>query len=146
MKKSILHSSRGMTLMELLVVVVIIGLLAAISVPSYRAYTVRTHRAAARACLAEYAQYMERYYTSNMTYAGAEDTVLGCATEGGLDRHYELEILDFAQRTYTLGATPIGAQADKDAACGTLTMRENGLRAAGPDGNNSSADLLKKCW
>ena len=141
-----LRSNRGVTLMELMVVMTIVGVLASIAVPTYRQYAVRTHRAAARACLSEYAQFMERYYTSNLTYDGAEDTVLGCATEGGLDQQYQFSVPAFTQRTYTLQAEPINAQAAKDQACAILTLQENGTRGAGPSGDDSSAAILAQCW
>jgi type IV pilus assembly protein PilE len=131
----------GFTLVELMIVVVIIAILAGIAVPSYRAYVVRGHRAAAKACMSEYTQYMERWYTTRMTYVGAAPT-LGCATESGLDTRYTLSAAVVAptQRTYTVTATPIGAQLASDTKCGTLTVDQTGART------KSGTGTLAECW
>ena len=137
--KTSMRFSRGMTLIELLVVTIIVAILTAIAVPSYRSHTVRTHRAAARACLSEAAQFMERYYTSNMTYVGAT-IALGCETESDLDDRYTITVGDLAQRTYTLTPAPVGTQASHDTQCGTLSLAEDGTRGATGSGG------LAKCW
>ena len=137
-----LRFSRGVTLMELMVVVAIVGILAAIAVPTYRTYMVRTHRAAARACMAESAQFMERFYTSNLSYDDAV-IALGCQTDSKLDDHYTISVGDLGQRTYTISAVPQGSQAAQDADCGTLTLNEAGGRTA--NGGIDAAVLLK-CW
>jgi type IV pilus assembly protein PilE len=131
--------SAGFSLIELLIVLTIVGILTAIAVPSYTSYVVRTQRAAARACLSEAAQFMERYYTSNLTYVAA-DIVLGCETEGGLDTKYTFSAGTPTQRTYTLTATPVGKQATRDAACGTLGLTHIGTRTVSGSGG------LAKCW
>ena len=130
----------GVTLVELLIVVTIVAILAAIAIPSYTAYTVRTHRAAARACLSEAAQFMERSYTSNLTYVLPAALALGCETEGGLNNHYTISEGVPTQRTYTLTATPTGAQATRDTACGTLGLTHIGTRTVSGSGG------LAKCW
>jgi type IV pilus assembly protein PilE len=139
--QNLLRKSRGITLIELMVVVAIVALLAAIAVPTYRSYMVRTHRAAARACLSEAAQFMERYYTSNLTYVDAEIT-LNCETESGLNQHYVFAVADATQREYTLSATPQNSQADRDGFCATLTLEADGTRGAG----DNSAEALARCW
>jgi type IV pilus assembly protein PilE len=131
----------GITLLELLTVMTIVGILSAIAIPSYLSYTVRTHRSAAKACLSEYAQFMERYYTSNLTYVGAAPNP-GCSTDSGLDERYAFTTLPPAptQRTYTVTATPVGTQATRDAKCGTLTIDESDVRTASGSGG------VAACW
>lgn len=133
------RNSRGFTLIELMITVVIISILAAIAIPSYTAYVVRTHRTAAKACMLEFAQSMERYYTTNMTYDGA-DPSLGCTTDGGIDTKYTFAVDTPSARRYTITATPIGAQLARDTDCGTLTLNEAGERT------NSGSAALEKCW
>lgn len=137
----------GFTLIELMIVVTIVGILAAIAVPAYTSYTTRTHRAAARACMSEASQFMERYYTTtaNLSYEGATlyngaDPVLNCQTEGGLNTWYTLSVDTLAPKTYRLVATPIGAQATRDAACGALTLDHTG------DRDRSGTGDLDQCW
>ena len=82
--KKIFH--RGFTLVELMIVVAIVGILAAIAYPSYTQHVLKTHRRAAQACLLELAQWMERYYTSKMTYAGASLPNTSCRNDLTADR------------------------------------------------------------
>ena len=136
-----LRRTAGVTLIELMVVVIIIGILTAIAVPAYSRYVMRSNRAAARACLTEYAQYMERFYTTNLTYVVDEDPVLGCAREAGLDQYYTFDLdPNPTQRTFTARAVPIGAQEERDGQCGTLTLNETGLRT------KSGTGSLDDCW
>jgi len=55
-------SSRGMSIVELMIVVVIIGILAAISVVSYRRYVARARLSEATAMLAEFAAKEQLYF------------------------------------------------------------------------------------
>lgn len=125
----------GVTLIELMVTTAIVAILAAIAYPSYQRYTARTHRNAAQACLSQYAQFMERYYTTNLTYVGAVPD-MGCRNESNMDRHYRFELADAQARSFRVTATPLGAQAAIDTECGTLGLDQSGARTP----NNNT------CW
>jgi type IV pilus assembly protein PilE len=137
------RKSAGMSLIELLTVVSIVGILAAIALPSYTNYVMKTNRAAARACMSEASQFMERFYTTNMTYVGADAVLtIGCATESALNTRYTIDLSPAStQRTYTIRATPIGAQATRDTECGVLTLNQAGLRTEG-----GTATSTTPCW
>lgn len=142
----------GFTLIELMVVVAIIAILAAIAVPSYMSYVTRTNRSAGEACLSQYASYMERYYTTNLRYdqdsagtanpaTGAAPTlVLDCAGASQTGNSYGYSTSNVTATTYTLTATPKGAQLARDAQCATLTLDQTGTRT------KSGTGTLAQCW
>lgn len=123
----------GFTLIELMVVVAIIAIIASIAYPSYTDYVVRSRRAAGAACMMEMAQFMERYYTTNMGYTGATlPNNLACAQETA--RHYGYALSGaVSATTFVLQAAPIGAQATNDTECGTLSINQASVK--GVSGN-----------
>ena len=128
-----MNKQQGFTLVELMITVAVVGLLAAIAIPSYTNYVKKTRRSMAAACLQENAQFLERWYTSKMTYVDATAQV--CATE--IQPFYDVAINVTGARTYTATATPKGAQAGET--CGTLTLDDKGARTA-------SGGTTSKCW
>jgi type IV pilus assembly protein PilE len=120
---------RGFSLIELMVVVTIVAILASIAFPSYQNHVTRTHRNAAKACLSEYAQFMERYYTTNLTYVGAAPA-LACGLDSDMVTRYTYATSNLAQGTYSVSATPLGAQLSHDTQCAVLGVTQNGSRTA----------------
>ena len=118
---------RGFTLIELMVVVAIVAILAAVAFPSYNNHVMKSRRAAAATCLMTQAQFMERYYTTNLTYAGAPAP----AQCPDIDAFYTIGLeLDAGGRSYILNAEPEAAQKQRDTKCGTLTLASTGQRGA----------------
>ena len=137
----------GFTLIELLITIAIMAILATLAYASYDSFVVRSRRAAAAACLQERAQFMERFYTTNLSYfdaaANAAPVLAQCDAE--LQPHYQIGYqvtpTAAAPRVYTLRAVPQGAQATKDnARCGTLSITQAGVR-----GRTGSA-AVTDCW
>jgi type IV pilus assembly protein PilE len=116
----------GFTLIELMVVLAIIAIIAAIAYPSYNQSIMRTRRAAAGGCLHELTQFMERFYSTNMTYANA---VLQPST-------FQFNVVP-AANTYSIDATPIGPQVADP--CGTLNINELGTKIPDPV-------VSPQCW
>jgi type IV pilus assembly protein PilE len=126
---------RGFSLTELMITIAIVGMLMAIAYPGYSNHVRKTRRNLAAACLQENAQFLERWYTSNLTYVGADPRA--CPPE--IEAFYRVDFEDdaLAARTFTITAEPLGAQ-EKDR-CGTLSLDERGVRGA----TGASVD---ECW
>ena len=132
---------RGLTLIELMIVVAIVGILAGLAYPSYVQYVIDTRRKLAQSCLSEYALFMERYYTLNLTYVGATLPTGEC--ESNLNRgtvYYQFSLPDPAAASFTLEAEPRDSQASSDSKCGkTLTLNQLGTRGV-------TEGTVGQCW
>lgn len=135
------RQQQGFTLIELMVVVAIIAILASIAYPSYSEYITKTRRSAGAACLQEMAQFMERYYTTNMGYTGAALPATACVQETVQHYGYALGAGGTAS-TYTIAATPTGSQAGADGKCGTLTLNQAGVKSV----SGTAGTDVNKCF
>jgi type IV pilus assembly protein PilE len=132
----------GFTLLELMIVVAVVAILASIALASYRDQVVKSRRATGAACLQERAQFMERYYTTYLSYnADPAPVIAQCDTE--VSPHYQVSLVagSLGAKTFTLQAVPQGAQATSDTKCGTLTVNAQGVR-----GESGSASTADECW
>ncbi|MEN1956330.1 type IV pilin protein [Luteimonas changyuni] len=135
------HPSRlaaGFTLIEVMIVVVILAILSSIAYASYSGHVIKSRRAAAATCLQERAQFMERYYTTNLTYAGAAAPA-ACGPD--LDAFYTVAFDGVPDgKTYVIQATPTSRQADTK--CAVLGINAQGVRTA----SGSYTATPEQCW
>lgn len=135
------RKAAGFTLIELMIVVAVVGILSAIAYPSYAEYVRRGHRAEARAGLLQSAQWLERAATATGTYP------LTAAFPANLktvpSNRYDIALASANGTTYTLTATPKGAQTNDK--CGNYTLTQSGVRGAnGKTSSDSGYDAT--CW
>src|SRR5579863_5256414 len=110
------QTSSGFTLIELMVTVAIVTILATIAVTSYTSQIQKSRRTEAKSALLDLAGREERLFTTTNTYS-ADEAFLGYATVSTPmtnmpfgNGYYTLTAAATAT-TYTLTATPVGAQA-----------------------------------
>ena len=131
---------RGFTLIELVVVVAIVAILATIAFASYQSSITKSRRAAAANCLQGNAQFMERYYTTHMSYfVAATPPVLSQCQDLGPFYTVGFEAGP-TPTAYTLRAVPLASQLANDTLCGTLSLTQQGVR--GETGTGTPND----CW
>lgn len=128
------RTSRGFTLMEVMIVVAIVGILAAIVFPNYQEHVLRGNRAEGQALLTTAAARQERYRAQNNNYARSVAELYGGAKASETGK-YDLGV-NGDGTDYTLTATPTFSDAD----CGNFTLDEKGERGvAGSKGKDH-------CW
>ena len=137
-------------MLELLIVVAIIAIVSAFGYPSYMGYVVNTKRTAATSALLQIADRQQQFFMDNKAYA-ADLTNLGFAANpwvisdegmtaaaGDGDAVYSISLSNVAALTYTITATPLHAQLDRDTECGSLTLNQAGVKGNSAGGGD--------CW
>ena len=134
-----MRSRLGFTLIELMITVAIVGILSAIAYPSYQQHVMKSRRGEAKACVLEMAQFMERFYTTNRTYAGAVLPAPQCTLDLQAFYAFALPAGTLTATTYTIDATPIGAQVN-DVRCDVLSLDQAGRKTI------SGTSTVAECW
>src|SRR5262245_7698829 len=126
-------TQRAFTLLELLVVLAIISILIVIGYPTYTQHVLKAQRSEAQIALLDLASAMERYYSLNNTYMGANLSNLE-VNQYTSSNDYHLEINNLSDNSYLLKAIPINGQV-KDEACGELSVDQTGNRGISGTGS-----------
>ncbi|MBS0575916.1 MAG: prepilin-type N-terminal cleavage/methylation domain-containing protein [Proteobacteria bacterium] len=138
-------AQQGFTLIELMIVVAVIAVLAVVAFASYDWATTKTRRKEAAGCITQGAQFMERFYATNLRYdkdLGGLAVALPAQCPDDLTPYYTVALAATTATTYTITATPQGTQATRDTTCGVLSMDQTGKKMYG----GGTADTSAKCW
>jgi type IV pilus assembly protein PilE len=125
-----LRGGRGFTLLEAMIVVGLIGILGAIALPSYLSYLKKANRADAKAILMETAQWMERYYTTNGSYAGAPVAPISAVSPKGATGNairYNVSVVFSGTPPPIWTATAVPANSQIGDSCTTLSVDNIGV-------------------
>lgn len=131
-------SSRGFTLIEIMITVAIIGILAAIALPAYQNYVLRAGRTEGQAALMDISARLEQYYLGNKAYTTDITGTTGLNTKDETESNrYDIDVQACPGGTiatcYLITATAVNAQA-ADATCTALTLDSSDVKgAAGTD-------------
>ena len=126
---------KGFTLIEVMVVVGVISILAAVAWPMYQTQSLKNGRANAVIALTRVSNELNKFFSDNQSYTGY---TVSTTVNNGL-KNYSLN-LALTASTYTVTATPSGAQAD-DLDCTTLTINHLGQK-----GYTGAAPSAVRCW
>lgn len=137
-----LKVGHGFSLLELMIVVAVVALLASIALPSYESHIRRTHRKHAEATLLKTSQWMERSAIARGRYpteVEVPNDVL--MVEGG---RYQVGLSNLTASTFTLSATPLGAQAKDE--CATFQIDQAGVREQVATDDVAVPESTRDCW
>lgn len=145
-----MRTSRGFTLIEVMIVVAIIALLAAVGFPSYRTHVAKGQRSQGQQFLSDIAQRQEHYLLDRRQYATAWDTSAGGLGFAALPDGFKYDAPSFAgvnngttPPSYTICMSPAAGSTLASRNDGRLCINNQGQQwreAVGGDGVFGAGD------
>jgi type IV pilus assembly protein PilE len=130
----LMHTMRGITLIELMIVVVVIGIMAAIAYPNYREFVSRAYRNEAKAALLQIATNQERFYLQNNSYT-CDMTRLGFSVAAGFQTEsgtYTVDVTACNSNNFTAQALYNVAVDPEAGKCGTFQINGRNVKTSAP--------------
>lgn len=148
MKK--LSTSRGFTLIELMITMAIVGILALIAIPSYRNYVITARRAEAEQELTRLVNVYENCFSLNNTYSNCLPAGSNPLSDSVAKNYVFTPMVEDNGNSYwlTLTLSNNSSQKGDKKACQTLTISSLGRKYSGCSLNGCrtySADT-NHCW
>ena len=129
------RTSRGFTLIEIMIVIAIIGIVITIGYPSLTEYVKKGRRTEVAGLLSEQAQILERFYSKSNVYTGAT------GLSAGNDFYTITPAL--TDQAFKLTAVRKAGSAMATDKCGNFTITNTGVRSM----ENAAAGVTTKdCW
>lgn len=132
--------AQGFSLVELAISLFVLSIIVSIAVPSYRGVIQKSNRADALAALSTDQARLERCYAQNFSYS-ATCSSRPTFPHNSTQNYYSIAISNLTSTTYTLTATPIGAQAT-DTTCARIMLDQSNTKTA----TNSNGVSQSVCW
>ncbi|ANJ54231.1 type IV pilin protein [Pseudomonas silesiensis] len=129
------RTSRGFTLIEIMIVIAIIGIVITIGYPSLTEYVKKGRRTEVAGLLSEQAQILERFYSKSNVYTGATGLSVG-------NDFYTITPA-LTDQAFKLTAVRKAGSAMATDKCGDFTITNTGVRSM----ENAAAGVTTKdCW
>jgi type IV pilus assembly protein PilE len=138
-------TSKGFTLIELMIVVAIIAIIAAVAIPAYSDYVTRAKRADAKAALMEVQLAQEKFRANNPNYTNVAASLPIDSTSP--DGHYNitLAIVNATSNVgYTATAAPTATQIDPE--CGSLVISVTAASGLVESITGTASATPDLCW
>lgn len=144
-------TSKGFTLIELMIVVVVVAVLAAIAIPAYQNYVERARRADAKSAILAIQLAQEKYRANNPTYGSLAQ--IGASNESP-DKFYAISVTTGTVvidgntvPIYGVSADRQNEQAGKDQQCGDMGFAiELNATADAIEENYLADGDVDACW
>jgi len=106
-----MRSTRGFTIIEIMIVVTMVAILASIAIPSYTQYVTRSKIQEATSTLLSQRVKLEQFFQDNRTYVGAcvANTVAALPGAGGVLQYFTITCPVLTATTYTIQAAGGGS-------------------------------------
>lgn len=122
-----MRSTKGFTLIEVMIVVVIVAILATIAYPSYQQYVIRSNRAAAQAVMMDLANRQQQFLMANRAYASKtqlENSGFSLPSELTGRYTWDVTVGTGAVPSFTVTFSPTGPQSSDV----TLSLNHQGVK------------------